>query len=105
MWFLDRLLAPDADIDRLLPMLNAFKATATTVDRLMKRWFLVNRGYDTQHTTSRKKMRKRKHEKLRSKKLSPCPRRERVVVVGKYDETVKELWDKLGEGERIRKTV
>ena len=101
---LDQLRTPGVDIERLLPVLTAFKSTAVTVDQLMKRWYLVHRGYDNNARQAQEDA-KAKARKVEKEETASAPPEERVVVVGEYDNVMKELWENLPESEQDKKTV
>ena len=101
---LDQMLTPGVDIERLLPVLTAFKSTAVTVDQLMKRWYLVHRGYDNNARQAQEDA-KMKAQKVAQEEMASVPPEDRVVVVGEYDTVMKELWDNLPESEKAKKTV
>ena len=84
--------------------LNNFKLFASMVDILMKRWYLVHRGYDSNSRQAYEDAlaNARKAEK---EELANAPLEERIAEVAHYDPIMKEIWDNLPKEEPEKKKV
>lgn len=91
-------------ISQKIDLIKSLRWLSATVDQLMKRWYLVHRGYDT-NTRQAQEDAKAKARKVESEDIASLPPEERVVVVGEYDDVMKKLWDNLPESEQEKKTV
>ena len=70
------------------------KALALTVDKLMHRWSLVHRGYDT-NTRQAQEDAKAKARKTEAAALAQLPPEERTVVVARYHDDMYNMWERL----------
>ena len=85
-------------------LLNNFKALSSMADPLMKRWYLVHRGYDI---NSRQAQEDAKAKTLARDKQAHAnaPPEDRILVVGSYDTVMEELWNNLPDSEKQQRTV
>ena len=83
---------------------NDLKGLILMADRLMKRWYLVHRGYDI-NTKQAHEDAKQKTAEKQQKKLKNAPLEEQVTKVGHFHESLKTLWDDLPEAEKKKRTV
>ena len=74
--------------------LNDFKSLILMADRLMKRWYLVHRGYDT-NTRQAAEDAKKKTVEREKQETENAPPEDQVVVIREYDETMREVLAKL----------
>ena len=83
---------------------NDLKGLILMADRLMKRWYLVHRGYDT---NTRQAVEDAKHKTVEREKqdLENAPPEDQRTEVGHFHSELKVLWDNLPESEKKSKTV
>lgn len=84
--------------------LNDFKSLILMVDRLMKRWYLVHRGYDS-NTKQAEEDVKQKTENREKQALEGLPPEEQLEVVGDYDVEMRVLLESLPEPVKKEVTV
>lgn len=101
---IEDVLATDEPLEEKVKALNAFKTLVSTVDTLMKRWYLVHRGYDSNARQAQEDA-KAKTAKAEKDAIANAPPKERIRVVGKYHDDVLEIWDNLTPMEQEKKTV
>ena len=85
-------------------LLNNFKALSSMADPLMKRWYLVHRGYDS-NTRQAQEDAKAKTVAREREAQANAPFEDTIVEVGHYHNDVKELWDNLPKTEQEQRTV
>lgn len=85
-------------------LLNNFKALSSMADPLMKRWYLVHRGYDS-NTRQAQEDAKAKTVARDKQAHANAPFEDTIVEVGHYHGDVKELWDNLPKTEQEQRTV
>ena len=95
------------DWDGIVDKVEAIKSLrwlGATVDQLMKRWYLVHRGYDSNTSQAQEdaKLKTAEREKTDQKNAPP---EDRVVEVGHFHPDMQELWDILPESEKQKRTV
>ena len=98
----DTLSKDESKIEAKATLLNNFKALASVIDSLMKRWYLVHRGYDSNARQAQEDA-KAKTEAREKEALKDAPIEDRVKIVGHFHTDLKELWDtmpKLEQEER-----
>lgn len=93
-----------ATIPQKIDLIKSLRWLSATVDQLMKRWYLVHRGYDNNARQAQEDA-KAKARKVEREDVAGLPPEDRVVVVGEYDNVMKELWDNLPESEQEKRTV
>ena len=93
-----------ASIPQKIDLIKSLRWLSATVDQLMKRWYLVHRGYDNNARQAQEDA-KAKARKVEREDVAGLPPEDRVVVVGEYDNVMKELWDNLPESEQEKRTV
>ena len=84
--------------------LNDFKSLILMADRLMKRWYLVHRGYDN-NTRQAAEDAKKKTVEREKQETENAPPEDQVVVVREYDETMRDVLAKLPGKELKKRTV
>lgn len=97
-------LSSKATLAEKIDLIKSLRWLGATVDQLMKRWYLVHRGYDS-NTRQAQEDAKAKARKVEKEEVAGLPPEERVVVVGEYDDVMKRLWDDLPEAEKEQRTV
>ena len=83
---------------------NDLKGLILMADRLMKRWYLVHRGYDS-NTRQAVEDAKQKTESREKQALEGLPPAEQLEVVGDYDVEMRGLLESLPEAEKKKITV
>ncbi len=84
--------------------IKSLRWLGATVDQLMKRWYLVHRGYDT---NTRQAVEDAKHKTVEREKqdLENAPPADQRTEVGHFHSDLKTVWDALPESEKKSKTV
>lgn len=97
-------LASKASIEEKIDLIKSLRWVGATIDQLMKRWYLVHRGYDTNTRQAQEdaKLKTVEREKADQKNAPP---EDRVVEVGHFHPDMQELWDILPEPEKKKRTV
>ena len=101
---IEEMLDSKQTLEEKAKFLNSFKLYASMVDTLMKRWYVVHRGYDSNNHQAKEdaKANTRKAEK---DALANAPLEEQIVEVAHYDPIVKEIWDNLPKEEQEKEPV
>ena len=99
----DELIAK-ATIEEKIDLIKSLRWLGATVDQLMKRWYLVHRGYDSNTRQAQEDAKKKTAEREKSSLESALPE-DQVVVVGDYHESVRGIWDTLPEPEKKKRTL
>lgn len=97
-------LALEKTIEEKIDLIKSLRWVGATIDQLMKRWYLVHRGYDTNTRQAQEdaKLKTVEREKADQKNAPP---EDRVVEVGHFHPDMQELWDILPEPEKQKRTV
>ena len=101
---IDEMLESGEPIEKQADLLNNFKTLASIADPIMKRWYLVHRGYDNNAKQAQEDA-KAKTEAEKKRNLKSASTEDQVIEVGHYDPSVKEFFDKLPEPEKKKRTV
>ena len=101
---IDEMLESGEPIEKQADLLNNFKTLASIADPLMKRWNLVNRGYDNNARQAQEDA-KENTAKKGKRQAKTGSLEDQIVEVGHYSPSVKALWDNLPEDEKEKKTV
>ena len=101
---IDKHLKDEDTLEKKTDLLNNFKALGSMADPLMKRWYLVHRGYDA-NTRQAQEDAKAKTVAREKEEHANAPLEDTIVEVGHYHGDVKELWDKLPKTEQEQRTV
>ena len=99
----DELIAK-ATIEEKIDLIKSLRWLGATVDQLMKRWYLVHRGYDSNTRQAQEDAKKKTTEREQSA-LETSPPEDQVVVVADYHERVRGIWDTLPESEKKKRTL
>ena len=90
-----RLLStPAVDYEELESVMNALYRCSMVVERTLKRWYLVDRGYDT-NTRQAAEDAKHKTAEREKQEIEQLPPEKRIKVIRSYDVTMEELIKKL----------
>lgn len=97
----------EEDWDAIMEKIEAIKSLrwlGATVDQLMKRWYLVHRGYDsnTRQAQEDAKLKTAEREKADQENAPP---EDQIVEVGHFHPAMQELWDILPDAEKEKRTV
>ena len=84
--------------------IKSLRWLGATVDQLMKRWYLVHRGYDT-NTRQAVEDAKQKTSDREKQAMEHLPPEEQLEVVGDYDVKMRELLESLPEPIQKKVTV
>ena len=101
---LESELAAKATIEEKINLIKSLRWLGATVDQLMKRWYLVHRGYDANTRQAQEDAKKKTAEREKTALETAHPE-DQVVVVGDYHEKVRGIWDTLPEAEKKSRTV
>ena len=97
-----RLLStPNIDYEELESVMGALYRCSMVVERTLKRWYLVDRGYDT-NTRQAVEDAKQKTVEREDAKQKNAPPEDQVVVVREYDETMRDVLANL-PGKELKK--
>ena len=97
----------DEDWEGIVDKIEAIKSLrwlGATVDQLMKRWYLVHRGYDN-NTRQAVEDAKQKTEDREKQEMENAPPESQVVVVREYDESMRHALANLPGKELKDRTV
>ena len=84
--------------------IKSLRWLGATVDQLMKRWYLLHRGYDT-NTRQAVEDAKHKTENREKQEQENAPPEDQVVVVREYDESMRRALANLPGKELKKRTV
>ena len=93
---LESELSAKATIEEKINLIKILRWLGATVDQLMKRWYLVHRGYDS-NTRQAQEDAKKKTVDREKQALENTPPEERVVVVREYNESMRDILENLPE--------
>ena len=95
------------DWDEIVDKIEAIKSLrwlGATVDQLMKRWYLVHRGYDTNTRQAQEDAKQKTADREKADQKN-APPEDRVVEVGHFHPDMEELWNILPDAEKEKRTV
>ena len=90
----EKELAEKAMIEEKINLIKSLRWLGATVDQLMKRWYLVHRGYDS-NTKQAHEDAKQKAEIRQKTEMENVPPEKQIVVVQEYGESMREVLAKL----------
>ena len=93
-----------ATVEETINLIKSLRWLGATVDQLMKRWYLVHRGYDN-NTRQAVEDAKQKTENREQQALERLPPAEQLEVVGDYDVEMHKLLASLPEAVEKEVTV
>ena len=91
-------------ITEKIEAIKSLRWLGATVDQLMKRWYLLHRGYDT-NTRQAVEDAKQKTSDREKQAMEHLPPEEQLEVVGDYDVKMRELLEALPEPIQKKVTV
>ena len=89
------------EIVEKIETIKSLRWLGATVDQLMKRWYLVHRGYDA-NTKQAHEDAKQKTAAREKTEMENAPPEDQIVVVREYDETMRDVLAKL-PGKNLKK--
>ena len=101
---LESELTAKATIEEKINLIKSLRWLGATVDQLMKRWYLVHRGYDS-NTRQAVEDAKQKTVHREKQEMEHLPPEEQLEVVGDYDVKMRELLESLPEPIQKKVTV
>lgn len=93
-----------ASVEEAINLIKSLRWLGATVDQLMKRWYVVHRGYDS-NTQQAQEDAKRKTADQEKQALEGLPPEEQLEVVGDYDVAMREILEALPEPVQKEVTV
>ena len=87
-------LAAKASIEEKIDLIKSLRWVAATIDQLMKRWYLVHRGYDT-NTRQAVEDAKQKTVDREKQDVENAPPKDQIDVVMEYDESMRDILAKM----------
>lgn len=81
--------------------IKSLRWLGATVDQLMKRWYVVHRGYDANTKQAHEDAKKKTAEREKTE-MENAPPEDQIVVVREYDETMRDVLAKL-PGKNLKK--
>ena len=101
---IEKMFKSDKPLEEKAKLLTNFKSLASMADTLMKRWYLVHRGYDNNSRQAQEdaKMKTRQAEK---EALAKAPLEEQIEVVGHFKEGMIEILRTLPQEETEKRSV
>ena len=98
------LTTPNVNFEELQAIMDTLYRCAMVVERGLKRWYLVNRGYDT-NTRQAQEDAKQKTVEREKIEMENTPPEDQVVVVQEYDESMRVVLAKLPGKDLKKRTV
>ena len=99
----DELIAK-ATIEEKINLIKSLRWLGATVDQLMKRWYLVHRGYDSNTRQAQEDAKKKTTEQEKAALETAHPE-DQIVVVAEYNEKLRDVLESLPAAEKKRRTV
>ena len=93
----------DAIVEKI-ETIKSLRWLGATVDQLMKRWYLVHRGYDS-NTKQAHEDAKQKTADRETQELKNAPAEAQLKVVREYDESMREVLAKMPKPVQEKNTV
>ena len=97
-------LAEKATIEEKINLIKSLRWLGATVDQLMKRWYLVHRGYDSNTRQAQEDAKKKTTEQEKAALETAHPE-DQIVVVAEYNEKLRDVLESLPAAEKKRRTV
>jgi len=100
-----RLLStPHINYEELASVMNALYRCSMVVERTLKRWNLVDRGYDANTRQAVEDAKKKTAEREKTE-MENAPPEDQVIVIREYDETMRDVLAKLPGKDLKKRTV
>ena len=101
---LESELAAKATIEEKINLIKSLRWLGATVDQLMKRWYLVHRGYDS-NTKQAHEDAKQKTADRETQELENAPPQSQLKVVREYGEGMRDILAKMPQAEQKKTKV
>ena len=101
---IEKELGSTVTLAEKIDLIKSLRWLGAAVDQLMKRWYLVHRGYDS-NTRQAQEDAKVKARKAEAAELEKAPYEERIIQVGHYHPDVEGIWNDLPEPKEEKRTV
>ena len=101
---LESELAAKATIEEKINLIKSLRWLGATVDQLMKRWYLVHRGYDN-NTKQAHEDAKQKTADRETQELENAPPQSQLKVVREYGEGMRDILAKMPQAEQKKTKV
>ena len=101
---LESELAAKATIEEKINLIKSLRWLGATVDQLMKRWYLVHRGYDN-NTKQAHEDAKQKTADREKRKIENAPPQSQLKVVREYGEGMRDILAKMPQAEQKKTKV
>ena len=96
---LESELSAKATIEEKINLIKSLRWLGATVDQLMKRWYLVHRGYDS-NTKQAHEDAKQKTADRETQELENAPPQSQLKVVREYGEGMRDILAKMPQAEQ-----
>ena len=101
---LESELSAKATIEEKINLIKILRWLGATVDQLMKRWYLVHRGYDS-NTKQAHEDAKQKTADRETQELENAPPQSQLKVVREYGEGMRDILAKMPQAEQKKTKV
>ena len=101
---LESELSAKATIEGKINLIKSLRWLGATVDQLMKRWYLVHRGYDS-NTKQAHEDAKQKTADRETQELKNAPAEAQLKVVREYGEGMRDILAKMPQAEQKKTKV
>ena len=101
---LESELSAKATIEGKINLIKSLRWLGATVDQLMKRWYLVHRGYDS-NTKQAHEDAKQKTADRETQELKNAPAEAQLKVVREYGEGMRDILAKMPQAEQEKTKV
>lgn len=91
-------------IEEKIDLIKSLRWVAATIDQLMKRWYLVHRGYDT-NTRQAVEDAKEKTATRAQQEIENAPPEKQLNVIREYDESMREILENMPHAVKKENTV
>lgn len=91
-------------IEEKIDLIKSLRWVAATIDQLMKRWYLVHRGYDT-NTRQAVEDAKEKTATRAQQEIENAPPEKQLKVIREYDESMREILENMPHAVKKENTV
>lgn len=97
-------LAAKGTIEEKIEIIKSLRWIGATIDQLMKRWYLVHRGYDN-NTHQAVEDAKHKTAHREQQEIENAPPEKQLNVIREYDESMREILENMPHAIKKENTV
>ena len=101
---IEEKLASATKIEDMVELIKSLRWLGATVDQLMKRWYLVHRGYDN-NTRQAVEDAKKKTVEREKQETENAPPEDQLEVVQEYDESMREILENMPHAVKQKNSV